>query len=115
MQVMTRFLDARLPVVFVSDRAAAMAEDALLVEGDGQVRPLEAHFTAAEVHAAGCSCCVGRSSAARALSALFLARARGTGALFPRVAAIVTSAAGRQAIADALANDVLASQWFKLA
>ena len=111
---MSLFLDARIPVAFVADEASAMPEDALLLEGDGPVgRRLEARFTADEVHAAGCACCTGRSNAARGLSALYLARARSSGAPFRRVSAVAITPAGKQAVLDALASDVLASQWFK--
>ena len=113
---MARFLDARIPVVFVPDAASAMPDDALLLEGAGAgARRLEARFTADPTHVAGCSCCTGRSSAARALSILFLARARGSDTPFSRVAVATASQAGEQAVKEALANDVLASQWFRLA
>jgi hypothetical protein len=108
MQVMSLFLDARIPVVFGSDASEALPGDALLVEGaaDG--------FVAGDAHVAGCSCCAGRSGAARALSGLFMDRARGQRPFFGRVLAVCASEKGRESVCAAVAMDVLASTWFKL-
>ena len=100
---------------FLSGLPEMMPGDALLQEGEAPAgHPLEARFTVEQTHVVGCACCTGRSSAARALSTLFLARARSSGAPFARVAAVATPA-GKAAILEALANDVLASQWFRVA
>jgi hypothetical protein len=112
---MTRFLDARIPVVFVSDPSEAGAQDALLLEGDAQAPEgaLVARFTAGGDHALTCACCTGRSGAARALSDMFVARARGQAAFFRRVCVVSRSAEGRDAVMEALSGDVLASGWFR--
>jgi hypothetical protein len=104
---MSRFLDARIPVVFASEASETVAGDAVLVEGaaDG--------FEAGSAHVAGCSCCTGRSSAARALSALFIDRARGRRAFFGRVVVVCATQAGRDSVCAALAEDVLVSGWFR--
>jgi hypothetical protein len=117
MQVMVRFLDARIPVVFVSGLSEAGAEDALLVEGEGPAPDgmAVARFVVGGDHALACACCTGRSGAARALSELFLGRARGQGAFFKRVCVVSASVEGRDAVVEALGGDVLASGWFRTA
>jgi len=115
MQAMSLFLDGRIPVVFVSDPSDTGTEDVLLLEGDAPAPDgaLVARFTAGGDHALTCSCCTGRSPAARALSDLFLARARGQAAFFRRVCVVSRSAEGRDAVIRALSGDVLASGWFR--
>jgi hypothetical protein len=115
MQAMSLFLDARIPVVFVADPSEVGPDDALLLEGE---RPVPegvalARFVVGGEHAPACACCTGRSAAARALSELFLARARGQGAYFKRVCVVCASVEGREAVAAALTLDVLASGWFR--
>jgi hypothetical protein len=115
MQGMSLFLDARIPVVFVADLAEVGAGDALLVECDAPAPEgaLVARFTAGGDHGLACACCTGRSAAARALSDLFLARARGQAVFFKRVCVVSRSAEGRDAVMEALIGDVLASGWFR--
>ena len=89
------YADPRIPVVFVgATQAASMlrADDAVLVE-DGLLigchRPV-GHFTlGTTAHVIGCRCCAGRAAPAQALTAMFLARARGEGIFFRRVIAVV--------------------------
>jgi len=113
---MSLFLDARIPVVFVADLFEAGPADALLLEGDAPAPQgaLVARFVLGANHARGCSCCTGRSGAARALSDLFLARARGKAALFSRVCVVSASVDGRNAVMEALVEDVLASGRFRV-
>jgi hypothetical protein len=113
---MTRFLDARIPVVFATDPSEAAPDDALLLEADAPAPQgaLAARFAAGADHAPACACCTGRSAAARALSDLFLARARGQAPFFKRVCVVSASAEGRDAVMEALTGDVLASGWFRV-
>ena len=114
---MNSFLDARIPVLF-GDAAEAGPTDALLIEGLGAWAAGRAWFTAdaarAAAHPAGCACCTPRGGAAQALSRLMLARGRGDGVFFSRVVVVARSAAGRRAVAQALAEDPLAMAWFRL-
>ena len=109
------FIDARVPVVFGTLEDAG-PDDALLIEGEQPVpegrivvRLSEAGPSA---HVTGCVCFVPRSAAGSALAGLFLARGRGDVAYFRRVIAVVEDHA---AISDAVANDMLASGWFRVA
>ncbi len=74
---MTRFVDARIPVVF----------DVAPGEGDAVLAALPDWAVS---HPADCACCVARGPAARALDHLFLDRVRGTVPWFNRV--VVTGA-----------------------
>jgi hypothetical protein len=114
---MTAFLDARIPVLFDCCPDDVRPDDAWLVEGAEQPQgdPVMARFTADEVHTSGCVCCSGRSDAARALSSLFLDRARGKTAFFRRVVLLSRTPTGEQHVRDALGQDVLVSQWFRKA
>lgn len=114
---MSRFVDARIPVVF----GPAERGDAALVEGDAEVpvgTPVARFVLPAEApgettaHPAGCACCQGRGPVATALHALFLARARGTVAFFARVA-VQASGAGSAAVRAELAEDPLLAAWFR--
>ncbi len=87
--------DPRIPVVFVgAAQAASMlrADDAVLVENNLMIEfpgPI-GHFTlGTTAHVIGCRCCAGRAAPAQALTAMFLARARGEGIFFRRVIAVV--------------------------
>lgn len=106
--------DDRIPVRL--GPAEAQAGDAVLLEGDGVLPPgVAARFTVqAGPHVVGCACCVPRSDAARALARLFLARARGEVPPFRRVVAVTLTPAGREVVAAAVANDVLASARFRM-
>ncbi len=112
---MTLMLDARLPLVFGREDDAGEG-DALLLEGVGPAAVDRDWFTAAPAtgHAENCACCVPRNAAGLALSRLLLARARSHGPRFGRVVAAVHSAAGRQAVLRALAEDPLAASCFRL-
>jgi hypothetical protein len=112
---MSRFIDARIPLIF-AEAAQAHAEDAMLVEGDVPVGAAVCRFEAglAAGHPAGCACCTLRNGAAQALSRLFLARARGEIPFFRRVIAVVGTGAGRQAVLQALQTDPMASGCFRL-
>ncbi len=107
--------DGRIPVL-LGAREAAGPGDALLLEGEGALPAgAAARFgVQAGVHAMGCACCVPRSDAGRALGRLFLARARGEVPAFGRVVAVTRTPAGREAVAAAVAGDVLASARFRL-
>ncbi len=115
MQAMPLFLDARIPVVFAADLSEVGPDDALLLEGDvpAPKGAAFARFVVGGEHAPSCACCTGRSGAARALSELFLARARGQGVFFKRVCVVSPSAEGRDGVVAALSGDVLAAGWFK--
>jgi hypothetical protein len=110
----TAFLDARIPVVFALP-AEARPDDAWLIEGEhtAPAGPAVARFTPDAAHPNQCACCAGRSSAARALSSLFLDRARGRTDFFRRVVLLSQTPAGSDAVATALASDMLVSQWFR--
>ncbi len=100
--------DSRIPVVF-GTLAQAGAADALLLDGDAAAPPGRVVGRVAGVaaaHAPGCNCCVSRSAVALAMAALFLARARGEVAAFPRLL-VSLDAAGEAAVRDALAGDRL--------
>ncbi|MBC7636252.1 MAG: hypothetical protein H7251_11685 [Acetobacteraceae bacterium] len=82
-------------MIFVgATQAASMlrADDAVLVE-DGLLigchRPIGRFTQGATAHVIGCRCCAGRAAPAQALTAMFLARARGEGTFFRRVIAVV--------------------------
>lgn len=114
---MVLFVDARVPVRFgsVSDAADGSA---LLIEGGTPVphRVAVARFTDASPagpHPPGCPCCLGRSPAAVALAALFLARARGEVGFFRCVVAVCCTPGGEAAVRAALESDPLVSAWFR--
>ena len=110
--------DSRIPVRFgaLSDAAP---DAALLLEGgmEGPSGPPTARFEvpANFGHPIGCACCLPRGPVAEALSRLYLARARGEAPLFGQVLAVTASSAGRRAVADALAADMLTKGRFRLA
>ncbi len=112
---MSLFVDARLPLRFGAESDAG-PEDALLLEGEGAAARGLAWFRppAERPHPIDCSCCVARTEAGRALSGLLLARGRGDGLFFRRVVAVIETAAGRQAVLQALAADPVVSVSFKL-
>ena len=89
------YIDPRIPVVFAGATQAAsmlLADDAVLVE-DGVLfvcpGPVGRFTLGAPAHVIGCRCCAGRTAPAQALTAMFLARARGEGIFFRRVIAVV--------------------------
>ena len=111
---MTWTLDARLPVYFNSDSgvpadAAVLAEEGIDAP-PGQ--PLERFRATTFGHPAGCACCGPRSSAAQALSRLFVARARGTAPFFSAVL-VAAGPSGERAVVDALARDPAVAAWFR--
>jgi hypothetical protein len=112
---MNRPLDARIPLVF-GDEADAGPDDAVLHEGQGEVMAGRAWFEPdpPAAHPAGCLCCAHRNGAGKALGRLLLERGRGTGLFFRRVIVAVTTDAGRQCVAAALADDPLASACYRL-
>ncbi|HSU06842.1 MAG TPA: hypothetical protein VLI93_14840 [Acetobacteraceae bacterium] len=117
---MSDFVDARVPVRFGSADEAG-PDSALLIENDGPLPPGRpaACFTVPRVfgprpHAAGCRCCTPRTSAAQALSRLFLARARREVAFFRDVLVVISSTAGQTSVLSALADDPLVSAWFRV-
>jgi hypothetical protein len=117
-------LDARIPVTLLDDAAALPAAlaagrpAALLAEGDA---PAARDALATEGfhpetrHAAGCSCCAGRSAAAQALDRLFQARVRGRAGWFERVLVLPATAAGRTEVEQALEGDALTTARFRAA
>ena len=111
---MTRFVDARIPLVF-ADAKPTGPGDAVLREGVGAPAPGLDWFEAGPEsrHPVGCACCAQRSEAGMALARLLLARGRGDGLFFGRVVVVAHSEAGRQAVLSALAADPLVSACFK--
>jgi hypothetical protein len=110
-RIMSRFIDARIPLVF-ADEASAGANDAVLLEGEGEPGAGRDYFMPAD-HPVGCACCAPRNGAGMALARLMLARGRGQGVFFRRVVAVTCSEAGRAAVAAALEADPLASACFR--
>jgi hypothetical protein len=102
--------DLRIQVVF-GDLSEAGPHDAVLAEGN--MAGAGASFVPGSGHPPGCSCCVGRSEAGRALAGLLHARARGEVSYFTRVVAVVKTEAGRAELCLALASDPVASLCFK--
>jgi hypothetical protein len=64
-------------------------------------------------HVAGCACCTLRGPAADALTTMFRARATGMAPLFRRVV-VLASAAGEDAVGQALEGDVVTRARFRL-
>ena len=96
---MTRFIDARIPVVFGT---APGAKDAVLTP--------DADWAAA--HPIACACCVSRGPAAHAMDQLFLDRVRGNLPWFDR---LVVDPAAETAVREALEADSVVSARFRLA
>ncbi len=94
---MTRFIDARIPVVFGGEPGP----------NDIAIRPDPSW---AAVHPAGCNCCAARAAAALALDRLFLDRVRGAVPWFDRVVVLGDAEAVRQAVLE----DVVAGSRFRL-
>jgi len=109
--------DGRIPVRFDAEVAAG-PDDALLIEGAGEVPPggrATAVFAVPpRLHPAGCACCSPRGPAAAALVRLFLARARGEASYFSAVVAVTRTEAGAAAVRQALAEDLLTRARFRL-
>lgn len=100
--------DSRIPVVF-GTLAEARPDDALLLDVAVPAPPgrvVGRVGAAALLHAAGCNCCVSRDGVAQAMGALFVARARGEVAPFPRLL-VALDPAGAAAARAALAGDRL--------
>jgi hypothetical protein len=119
-------VDARLALVIVPDAAAltralaAGPKAAVLAEAPPSPMPENAAALAsfdpfAPGHAGGCACCGGRSPAAAALDRLFQARVRGACPWFERVVALAETAAARDAVAAALADDAVTAARFRAA
>jgi hypothetical protein len=111
---MNRPSAATIAIVFGSvDQARA--GDALLQEGRGASAPGHEWFTIEPSfgHPLRCACCTPRNAAGRALGRLLLARGRGTSPYFRRVIAVTRSEAAIQAVISAVADDPLASTWFR--
>lgn len=116
-------IDGRIPVTLASDLAALHAAlaagpaAAVLAEAPAPQQPAAAMairaFEAVAPHAAGCTCCAGRTPAATALDRLFQARVRGECGWFTRVVVLATTPAGRAAVAAALDTDTLARARFR--
>ena len=129
---MTWSLDARIPLLVVSDRtalaaalrdgtpAAVLAEAELpkLAEAEQPKLPPgavgQARFAATGPHAGGCGCCGGRSPAALALDRLFQARVKGETGWFQRVVALAPGEAARGAILAALREDAVTRARFRV-
>ena len=113
--MMTRFVDARVPV-FIGSAASAGPEAVLQVEG---AIPAEAaaRFVVRKPtgHVAGCACCVPRSPVSDALNRLFLARARGEMPFFRTVVVVPATDEGAAAVRQALAEDPVTMARFRLA
>jgi hypothetical protein len=116
---MVQSIDDRVPVRFGA-ADIAMPEEALLIEGNAPVPAgrLVALFQLVPSlfgHPIGCACCTPRGPVAEALGRLFLARARGDGAFFRSVVAVVATSGGRTAVQAALAQDQVCAGRFRLA
>lgn len=98
---MVIFADGRIPLVFGLESEAGADDAVLHVAAD-----------AGADHAPGCACCAPRGAAARALTALFLARMRGERGYFERV---VLVADDPDAVRAALAADPLVVARFRFA
>jgi len=118
-------LDARIPIVIAEDPAALAAAlaagPAAAVLAEAPPPPLPsgavalASFDLWVPHAAGCTCCGGRSPAAVALDRLFQARVRGQCGWFDRVLALAETPEARQAIMAALQQDAVTAARFRTA
>ena len=106
----------RIPVLFGA--GAAGSGDAWLVE-DGAAMPPQGYGVRFALpapkfgHIAGCSCCSLRGPAADALTRMFRARATGAAPFFKRVR-VLTSAAGEEAVREAIASDVVTAARYML-
>jgi hypothetical protein len=104
----------RIPVLFAACDTPR-PDDAVLVE-DGAAMPETGYavrFTAGQPgHSPGCTCCTLRGPAADALTRIFRERATGVAPFFTRVV-VLASAAGEQAVRDALENDVVTQARFR--
>lgn len=111
-------VDSRIPVRFGALDDVAV-DAALLLEGDmaGPAGPPTARFEARARfgHPVGCTCCIPRGPVAEALSRLYLARVRGEVVVFGEVLVVTASSAGRAAVEDALAGDMLTRVRFRMA
>ena len=109
--------DPRIPVVFVGAAQAAsmlLADDAVLIEDGLQIActgPIGRFNLGRAAHMIGCRCCAGRTAPAQALTALFMARARGEGLFFKRVIVVVRDAGLVRGLLEA---DVMARARFKV-
>jgi hypothetical protein len=118
-------LDARLPVVVVTNAAALAAALAAgppaAILAEAPVPPLPSElppwedFEPSLAHAAACGCCGGRPPAAVALDRLFQARVRGQCPWFERVVALAPTPEGRTAVEAALTGDAVTAARFRAA
>lgn len=101
----------RIPVVF----GGAPEPGDILLLADGVPAPHGWPWTSVEPapHWPGCACCPPRNQAARALSRLFLARARGQVSFFRRVR-VQMNEDGLEIVRQALEHDVMAAARFRL-
>lgn len=107
--IMTRFIDARIPVMFV-EAAEPSAGDAVLLEGEGAPGPGREWFRHTDgQHPIGCMCCGTRNQAGLAIARLMLARGRGAAPYFTRILVVANSQDGRDAVLQALAGDPIAA------
>ncbi len=115
-------IDARIPLTLLPDVGALEAAliagrpAAVLAEGMppvGTAALAMESFLPDSPHVAGCACCAGRSGAAQALDRLFQGRVRGRSGWFERVLVVPGSAAGREEVARALAEDPLTVSRFR--
>lgn len=92
--------ESRIPIRLAA-RADAAPDEWVIESVPSEQKPL---------HAAGCSCCGGRGGLAKALGALFIARARGDVPPFRGV--VLTDLALAPALAAALREDRLVAARF---
>jgi len=108
-------MDPRIPVLFGRPGEPIAPETGVLV-ADHQEVPGAAAVARVARQApdlAACACCAPRGDVARALSRLFLARARGEVGFFRQV--VVRTAALEPEVRAALAGDVLVAARYRLA
>lgn len=105
--------DARIPVIFGQQPGAddmVLLQDGCAAPATGHVLPFSSSLPG---HLPGCFCCAARSPAAAALAAAYVARATGKAPYFKSLL-VMALPAGRQAIEQALAEDVLCRARFRL-
>jgi len=106
--------DMRIPVLF---GGAPTPDDAFLVEDGADMPAGYAVGFALPAqkfgHVLACNCCSSRGPAADALTRMFRARATGAAPFFKRVR-VLASAAGEEAVREAIASDVVTAARYML-
>ena len=112
--------ESRIPVRFGGPAdlqlgtAMLMEEGAIAPESMDRASAWASFAVSSFGHPPGCACCAPRNAAAVALSRLFLIQTRGNPPPFGSVVAVVRSAAGAQAVREAVEADVIGRARFYL-